>query len=131
MGSLEPLVNIGEGRGYANYSWKLVANYDKPVSPDVPRSFVLKQLNQSFAPGSWPVGPQRILSDQSYTLECKWYEELRDRMPIPQPKIWWTGAESPADPSQEFGVYGVLMEWLGDDLKKVETADGITEEECI
>ena len=24
-------MNIGEGRGYANYSWKIVATYDKPV----------------------------------------------------------------------------------------------------
>ena len=36
MAELDPLVNIGEGRGYANYSWKVVARYDKPVSPDVP-----------------------------------------------------------------------------------------------
>jgi hypothetical protein len=98
VASLEPLVNIGEGRGYANYSWKLVATYDKPVSPDVPRKFVLKQLNQSFAPGSWGEGNGRILSDRSYRLECTWYEEIRDRLPIPQPKLFWSGAESPSNP---------------------------------
>jgi|EP01046_Picozoa_sp_COSAG06_P016028 hypothetical protein len=131
VASLEPLINIGEGRGYANYSWKLVATYDKPVAPDVPRKFVLKQLNQSFAPGSWPVGPMRVLSDRSYTLECTWYEQIRDRLPVPQPKLYWSGAESPANPTKDFGVYGVLMEWLGDDLKIVEGADGISEEETI
>lgn len=156
VANLEPLVNIGEGRGYANYSWKLVATYDKPVSPDVPRKFVLKQLNQSFAPGSWGEGIGRILSDRSYRLECTWYEEIRDRLPIPQPKLFWSGAESPSNPgalvlrrcdlcaclrscclvraasaAKDFGVYGVLMEWLGDDLKLVHTADGISEEETI
>jgi hypothetical protein len=130
VAKLEPLVNIGEGRGYANYSWKLVAHYDKPVAPDMPTKFVLKQLNQSFAP-NWEVGGPRILADKSYCLEAIWYEKLRDLLPIPQPKLWWSGCESPANPAEDLGVYGVLMEWLGDDLKKVETQDGTTEEETV
>ena len=44
---IEPLVNIGEGRGYANYSWKITATYDKPVAPDIPTQFVLKQINRT------------------------------------------------------------------------------------
>jgi hypothetical protein len=128
--SIEPLTNIGEGRGYANYSWKIVCTYDKPVAPDIPTKFVLKQLNQTFAP-NWDKGRMRELADKSYCLEATWYEEIRDLLPVPQPKLYWSGCESPANPSEDMGVYGVLMEWLGDDLKKVETQDGITEEECV
>eukprot|EP01048_Picozoa_sp_COSAG05_P016556 COSAG05_NODE_2145_length_3481_cov_4.068007_2_plen_339_part_00 len=130
VASIDPLVNIGEGRGYANYSWKIVAKYDKPVAPDIPTTFVLKQLNQSFD-GNWSPGYMRQLADKSYTLECKWYEEIRDLLPIAQPKLYWSGAESPANPSEDLGVYGVLMEYLGDDLKKVELESGITEEETV
>ena len=73
----------------------------------------------------------RQLADKSYCLECSWYEQLRDRLPIPQPRLFWSGAESPADPSKDLGVYGVLIEWLGDDLKKVDLKDGVTEEETV
>jgi hypothetical protein len=120
VAKLDPLVNIGEGRGYANYSWKLVATYDKPVAPDVPTKFVLKQLNQSFAPNNFPVGPIRALADKSYCLEASWYEEIRDRLPIAQPKIWWTGCDSPQNPQEELGVYHFIspvsaaprLQWL-------------------
>jgi len=129
VASLEPLVNIGEGRGYANYSWKVVCTFDQPVSPDTPTQFVLKQMNQALA-ASWMEGKPRVLCDKSYVLECKWYEEIRDLLPVAQPKLYWSGFESPANPAMDFGVYCVLMEYLGDDLKKAETEDGISEEEC-
>ena len=32
VAAIESMVNIGEGRGFANYSWKIVARYDIPVS---------------------------------------------------------------------------------------------------
>ena len=51
-------------------------------------------------------------------------------MTVAQPKLYWAAAESPANPSKDFGVYCVLMEWLGDDLKKAESSEGVTEEEC-
>ena len=49
--------------------------------------------------------PSRALADKSYSLEATWYEEIRDRLPIPQPKIYWTGCESPADPTAEMGMH--------------------------
>ena len=69
----------------------------------------------------------RRIADKSYTLEAWWYDNLRDRLPIPQPKSYWTGCEHAADSTQELGNYGVLMGWLGDDLVKAPQSDGVTE----
>lgn len=124
--SIAPLVNIGEGRGYANFSWKIACVYDSPVNPDVPNTFVMKQLNRAAAP-IWPAGKMRALADRSYCLEAYWYDHLRDRVPIAQPKGYWSGCDSAEDPTQEFGTYGVLMEYLGDDLKKADMQKGMTE----
>jgi hypothetical protein len=126
VATIAPLVNIGEGRGYANVSWKIECTYDSPVNPDVPDTFVLKQLNRAAAP-IFPVGKMRALADRSYCLEAYWYDHLRDRVPIAQPKGFWSGCDSHEDPSAEFGTYGVLMEYLGDDLKKADMTKGMTE----
>ena len=51
------------------------------------------------------VGEVRRIADKSYTLEAWWYDNIRDRLPIPQPKCYWTGCESAADTSTDFGQY--------------------------
>lgn len=56
-----------------------------------------------------------------------WYERLRNKLPVVQPKLYWSGCEPPADPVNELGHYGLLIEYLGDDLVKAEQADGVTE----
>ena len=105
VASIAPLVNIGEGRGYANFSWKVECTYDSPVNPDVPTKFVMKQLNHASA-ALWTAGKMRALADRSFSLEAYWYDPqigLRDRVPIPQPKGYWTRSENAEDPSQDLG----------------------------
>ena len=58
VAKIDEIFNVGEGRGYANYSWAVTVSFDGPVSPDTPRKFVLKQLNQEFG-GIWTPGPMR------------------------------------------------------------------------
>jgi hypothetical protein len=89
---------------------------------------VLKQLNHEFG-GIWTPGPMRVVANKSFALECIWYEKIRDRLPCPQPKLYWQGFELPEDLENDLGHFGVMMEWLGDDLKKVEVANGCTAEE--
>lgn len=96
----------------ANYSWLIKATYDKPVNPDIPREFVLKQVNQAFLPNFPPGTPMRVLANRSYELEAYWYDNIRDHLPIPQPKGYWTGVEPPADRLNDMGTYGVLMEYV-------------------
>eukprot|EP00041_Stephanoeca_diplocostata_P015131 m.286815 g.286815 ORF g.286815 m.286815 type:complete len:405 (+) comp19937_c1_seq20:211-1425(+) len=128
--ALNELENVGEGRGVCNCSWKIIATFDKPVSPDTPRKFVLKQRNVQFE-HAWEPGAMRWTGNKSYTLETKWYSEIRDVLPVPQPKCYWTGVQPCEDLENDLGDFGVLIEWLGDDLKIVDLDVGATLEETI
>eukprot|EP00035_Acanthoeca_spectabilis_P011328 m.199228 g.199228 ORF g.199228 m.199228 type:complete len:450 (-) comp15312_c0_seq4:62-1411(-) len=124
--SVDPLVNIGDGRGLANYSWDVRVHYDKPVNPDIPTRFVYKQMNKSFTP-NFPPGQLRVIANKCYTIEAFFYNELRDKMPIPLPKTYWAGATQPENPREEFGHYGILIEHLGDDVIKLSATDATSD----
>jgi hypothetical protein len=128
--SLAPIENIGEGRGYANYSYKITATYNKSVNPDIPQKFVYKVRNKSFAP-FFPEGEMRLLANKFYQVENMFYELARDSTPVPLAKLYWSATKCADDGRTDWGDYGILMEWLGDDLKAINPMDGVTKEEML
>ena len=73
-----------------------------PAAPAAPAA--------AFHPPPPPPPPPRPHPCRRLVLNrCIWYEEVRGRLPVPQPRCFWTGFEPPADAAEDFGHYGVCV----------------------
>jgi hypothetical protein len=98
---------------------------NQEFAPNFPPGSALRRLaNQAYAlEATWYVeirgGLLRVESIHfHFELSRCWasaltvgycrYGCVRDRLPIPQPKGYWSGIESPEDTTKDMGSYGVL-----------------------
>jgi len=64
-----------------------------------------------------------------YVCESRFYTDYRSSLSCACAEIYWTELEYPEDPYTQFGHYGVMIEYLGDDLKMFNIEDGIPNKE--
>ena len=64
-----------------------------------------------------------------YVTESRYYTDARASFDCACPQLFWTEIEYPADPTTQFGSYGLMIEYLGDDLKMFELEAGIPKAE--
>jgi len=122
---------IGEGRGYANYTFLVKLNFSRAVHADVPKAVAVKIANATFQ--------NSVLSGKSedmwqffndfYVCEATFYSDYRPSLTCAQPAFYWSEIEYPADPRTTFGHYGIMIEYLGDDLKMFTIEGGIPKKE--
>lgn len=118
---------IGEGRGYANYTFLVKLTFSRPVNKDVPTAIAVKIANQTFLAGFLEGKPEFFWEflNMFYICESYFYEDYRPNLTAACPKFYWGECEYPADPEHEVGSYGLMIEYMGDDLKMFTVADGI------
>ena len=103
-----------------------MATYARPVCPGTPTEFAAKIANTTFG--------EIFLAGQSpmmwewfndfYICEAYFYSEYRAACPVPTCEFYWGEVEYPEDPSTTVGNYGLLIEYLGDDLKIYDMVEG-------
>ena len=113
------------------YTFLVKLTFSRPVHKDVPTAVAVKIANATFQ--------KNILEGKTadlwkffndiYVTESRYYTDARASFDCACPQLFWTEIEYPEDPTTQFGAYGLMIEYLGDDLKMFELEAGIPKTE--
>ena len=103
-----------------------MATYARPVCPGTPTEFAAKIANTTFGAMALAGQPPMMWEwfNDFYICEAYFYSEYRAACPVPTCEFYWGEVEYPEDPSTTVGNYGLLIEYLGDDLKIYDMMEG-------